>query len=288
VNLSWNKRSLKSIVIRKGPLYNRFWLSINEHMPGVNLPIIVRDTGYSIWKKGAAYRRNTYSFLGIELVTAGDMLFEQHGMRFTVNSNQAFVKLPGQSHTYQTGPCGFAHKRFITIAGPKLQTIVEDLGLAQCMVVHLKNPGLFIALMRKAISLICCQTPGNNAELSALAYRILMELVKSSVHSEIPSPLSSALDYMRQNLNRSITIKELCTHANMSRAQFYRVFEQHMHISPLHYFERERMIYAQDLIASGDYPIKTIAHMLGFTNPFHFSVKFKKHAGISPRKYRQS
>jgi AraC-like DNA-binding protein len=42
------------------------------------------------------------------------------------------------------------------------------------------------------------------------------------------------------------------------------------------------------LLRDTDYPISTIAEMLGYDNLGYFSQVFRKHVGLSPRDYRHT
>jgi AraC-like DNA-binding protein len=285
---SWQKRASKSIVVHRGPSYDRYWHSVKEEIEGVYFPIVVRDAGYSIWKKNAGYQRDTYSYLGVELVTAGNIIFTQNGISHTVNPGQAFIKHPGNAHAYRTGPTGYAHKRFITLSGSILETIIANLNLSRIMLVTFKSPTAFEQLYRAAIHLICSRHRGNNADLSTLAYAVLMELTKHAAHRDIDPALIPVVDYMRQFINTSVTIHELCEHANMSRAQLFRLFAQQYNMSPMQYFELQKMKLGEEMLRSGTYTVKAITYMLGYKNPFLFSKKFKKYAGISPRQFKKS
>ncbi len=57
--------------------------------------------------------------------------------------------------------------------------------------------------------------------------------------------------------------------------------------TPMRRVRAIRMQIAQELLRATDYPLRTIAPMVGYTNEFAFSTAFTRELGRSPRDYRQ-
>jgi AraC-like DNA-binding protein len=53
------------------------------------------------------------------------------------------------------------------------------------------------------------------------------------------------------------------------------------------YIEATRIRRARDLLLRSDRRISDIAHEVGFENAFHFSTRFRKATGQSPREFRR-
>lgn len=58
--------------------------------------------------------------------------------------------------------------------------------------------------------------------------------------------------------------------------------------SPAEWINRTVMLYAKTLLASSDMTIQQIAVELNFPNPSFFGQYFKRHEGITPKRYRTS
>jgi YesN/AraC family two-component response regulator len=53
------------------------------------------------------------------------------------------------------------------------------------------------------------------------------------------------------------------------------------------YFIHLRMRLACRLLDLSPRPVKTVAHEVGYADPYYFSRVFKKSMGLSPEKYRE-
>lgn len=98
--------------------------------------------------------------------------------------------------------------------------------------------------------------------------------------------LAPSFDYMMAHLNKPVRISTLSAIAGCSQSRFFELFKNVTGDSPLNWFNRARMRWAGELLESYDLPIKQVASLVGFEDPFYFSRLFKSVHGISPRDYR--
>jgi len=83
-------------------------------------------------------------------------------------------------------------------------------------------------------------------------------------------------------------IAELARRLGMSPSHFAHLFAREVGIPPARYIESRRIRRAQELLLTTDRAIKTIADALGYSNPFHFTARFTRWVGKSPRAFRAS
>ena len=98
---------------------------------------------------------------------------------------------------------------------------------------------------------------------------------------------SGVIQYMKDNINREITIENLTSIVHMSPTYFIRQFKKKYNASPLLYFKGLRINKAIELLVTTETDIKTIATTLGIEDISYFSRWFKKSCGISPSEYRK-
>jgi len=93
-------------------------------------------------------------------------------------------------------------------------------------------------------------------------------------------------EYIRQDLDRSISVGDLAQRAHLSVARFHVVFKRYTGLSPNRYVQNLRIQRSQELLISTDLSISEVAQQVGIADPFFFSRMFKKRSGISPSLYR--
>lgn len=96
-----------------------------------------------------------------------------------------------------------------------------------------------------------------------------------------------AITYMRESLDRSISVEELADHINYSTSYLYSLFKEKTGYSPIHYFNHLKIQKACQYLSFTNMSIKEISYKLGFNDPFYFSRLFKKLMELSPTAYRE-
>lgn len=95
-------------------------------------------------------------------------------------------------------------------------------------------------------------------------------------------------DTIKEQINRWWTVSEMADFCNLSDDQFRRVFLKRTGMLPKIYIDRLKIQKAGELLMSNRFKITEIAIRLGYVDQYHFSRRFKKITGLSPRKYRQT
>ncbi len=72
----------------------------------------------------------------------------------------------------------------------------------------------------------------------------------------------------------------------VSRAQFYRLFEQSTGAPPHVFLNAIRIEQAVEAIVGSDEPLAVIGTRLGFAAPAHFSRFFRDHVSVPPSIFR--
>lgn len=104
--------------------------------------------------------------------------------------------------------------------------------------------------------------------------------------SQLPTWLFTVTRHLQQHLET--TVQELATLAGYSPAQFRRVIERYLHMSPQAFLHLTRLRQAQRLLTTTDMPVYTIAEQVGYTSVAYFSHLFVTHIGLTPHRYRRN
>ena len=160
------------------------------------------------------------------------------------------------------------------------------------MSLHCNDP-LLAERMEKGVArvdslAISAERLGRDLAMNALE-SVLLDCVRlnprTDEHSLDPR-LERAISFVIQGMRRKITLDDIAHSAGLSKPQIVRLFRNHMGITPARFVEQQRLDRARQMLAVTALPVQTIAWEVGFDNPFYFSLRFKKHLGLSPTEYR--
>lgn len=124
-------------------------------------------------------------------------------------------------------------------------------------------------------------------------WQLLASFIYNDFYSEIRHQnngtyiVDSAIQYMQDHIDQSITVEELANHLNYSTSYLYSLFKKDTGYSPISYFNYLKVQEACKYLSFTDMSIKEISFTLGFTDPFYFSRLFKKMMNLSPTQYRE-
>ena len=100
--------------------------------------------------------------------------------------------------------------------------------------------------------------------------------------------VTMAVRYMTENIEKQLTLQQLCDYIGYSVSQFSLIFRKSIGQSPLNYFNRLKVNRACQLLETTDLKINQICTMVGIDDCYYFSRLFTKIVGVSPKKYRQT
>lgn len=127
--------------------------------------------------------------------------------------------------------------------------------------------------------------------LRELIIRILQTKTKK-IYSTKAMQLSSShrlafiIQYIRKNLGKNLTIKELSNKIYMSESNFHRVFKNELNSSPIDFINNERIKLATSLLKDPKKKIKDVYMECGFNSLSYFIRVFKRKEQLSPKEYQ--
>ncbi|BCB21640.1 AraC family transcriptional regulator [Bosea sp. ANAM02] len=96
-----------------------------------------------------------------------------------------------------------------------------------------------------------------------------------------------AISLMRSNPAASHSIDKLARESGLSRAHFFRIFEDSVGVTPHVFLNVLKVELAVGAIVEGDETFSTIGNRLGFSAPAHFTRFFRDHCSVAPSEFRQ-
>lgn len=135
---------------------------------------------------------------------------------------------------------------------------------------------------------------GREIRLIGLLYEFLSQLVEMTDNYLLEKDnrkeeyVRKALEYIRMNYSRKITISEIANYIGLDRSYLYSLFQEYLNTSPQDYLIRFRMDKACELLQATSLSVGSIAYSVGYEDPLLFSKVFKKARGLPPREYRKA
>jgi AraC family transcriptional regulator len=140
--------------------------------------------------------------------------------------------------------------------------------------------------------------PGPDSRLSAdvLAQDLAEHLVAAHsnrepragrrCHAIAPGCLRRAKEYMRGNLGKPMSLREIADAAGVSAFHFARGFKRATRRAPHQYLTEQRLLEARALLHNPVLSIGEVAQAVGLTHS-HFTALFARRLGMTPTKFRE-
>ena len=98
--------------------------------------------------------------------------------------------------------------------------------------------------------------------------------------------IQSALDYIEENLDKTIQLSDVARHIGVSEPYLSSYFKRNMNENFIPYVNRQKIRRAKQLLGEGKM-VYQVADLLGYENNTYFSKVFKKMEGMTPDEYRR-
>ncbi len=249
----------------------------------------VEGRGYAVKR-----RRGTTDWLLIYTV-AGHGRFGYDGGEYVTESGDFVLIRPGTPHDYGVDPSRNAWELLWTHFNPRVHWTEllswPELTSGTMLLTHLPD-----AVRQRAVTLLQDAhkyATGGYPRGELFALNALEELLLwcDTVNPLSNSPrldprVQNAVEYLCSHLAEKTDLATLARACYMSVSRLAHLFREQVGISPQQYLEQQRILRARQLLDSTSRPIQNVAADVGFDNPFYFSLRFKKHTGVSPTEYR--
>ncbi len=97
----------------------------------------------------------------------------------------------------------------------------------------------------------------------------------------------TVVGYIKNNIEKNISIDELAAKVFLSKDHLIRLFKQELGTTPLKYINQRKIERAQLMLVTQDIPVKAIAIKLSLDNYSYFNRLFKQLTGMTPNEYRK-
>lgn len=99
--------------------------------------------------------------------------------------------------------------------------------------------------------------------------------------------VSQAIDFMKKNIERRLTVADICSALNYNKSYLYKEFKNETGDSLLSYFTKLKIQRAKRLLRETSLTVAQISEQLAFDTPNYFTKSFKKITGYTPLQYKK-
>lgn len=160
---------------------------------------------------------------------------------------------------------------------------------------HFTNDAAINQIIQRLFFLFTENHPSKDVFVDFMLKELIIRILRANyreIYSEQALQLSGnnriafVINYIRQHLDRSISIHELSRKAYMSESHFYRVFKNETGLSPIDFINNERIKLATRLLADPTIKIKEVYKRCGFDSRSYFNRMFRKKKQLSPTQFQ--
>lgn len=237
----------------------------------------------------------------ISIILSGSVDYLVEGNLYTIKKGQALVFNPNVKHQEILNKETTCHELHIGLSNINLFKSKKnsiDFNSDNCILTFNKYKDEFLK---------CCEeivTEQSNAKynyhlmLKSLVMKLLIiisreidndngEIISSDISFKSPEKkilVKNITDYFEKNYMKDISLNTISKNMYLSPVYISKVFKELMGDSPINYLIKIRLAKAKELLENERLPIKTVAKMVGYDDPYYFSKLFKKYYGIPPTK----
>ena len=239
------------------------------------------------------YDRHSHETFSIGAITAGSCIYLHGRTRQQISAGSVVLMNPGDVHA--CNPIGDERwsYRMLHIDVPWLAAIQQDVGITRdrflpFLTTATTQPGLYTGLNRLYEVLTDEEAEVLEKHEAALTFMTAAQL--SLVSRQEPEPCTSrgvarAADLIRENFKRPLSLREICSAADLSPSYLVRAFKREYAMTPHAYIVNCRIEFSRAQLRKG-LPIAAVACEAGFADQAHLQRTFKRIVAATPAQYR--
>lgn len=160
-----------------------------------------------------------------------------------------------------------------------------------CVGVYLQSVGLTPETIWGEHAATKLFSPSNTPLENISVSEIIAQLIRYARSTDRHQPHTQAIDkivtFVEQNYKLDLSLDAVADHVQMHPNYISMLFRKEMGLTFLHYLHTFRLAKAKQIMQENpEWPINTIAELVGYENPRHFFKVFKKFENITPGQYR--
>jgi len=252
----------------------------------------VYRTGYEKARAGFTEGTVVRDFYYIHYVSSGKGYFESEGKRFAVAAGDSYLVYPHIPIADGSDPDDPFEIWWVGFNGNDAHLMINATRFTREQpVITVQKPERMLRLM-KAIYKSRGEKVHELLSMTGKLYSLLSFLIEDADPDMEPNShrpgvmhIRRACDFIQNHYAEDISVADIATHVNLSRSQLFRLFKEHVSLSPSQYLTEFRIRESCNLLSKQPLSIKEVAFAVGFEDPHYFYSVFKHVTGKTPGEY---
>ena len=253
--------------------------------------LLVTDAGH--FPHAARHGRHRRTGAGqaiVMLCVSGAGWCELQGQRHRVGSGEALVIPPREPHLYYADAERPWTIWWMHVTGedvPDLLDAIASPGAGPTFGIG-DDYRAFTLIEQVVDSLGRDETMASLISASGAAWNLLALLAAERNGRALGDhePVRRAQEFLRTNLQHTISVPELAARTGLSASHFSARFRALTGFSVTEYVKRLRMARARQLLITSEHSVAEIGSSVGYGDAFYFSRQFRVVHGVSPSEFR--
>lgn len=236
-------------------------------------------------------RRQQYPFYVLEFPLRGRCDLQINGEHYRLEPGCLAGFAPQDAHHYRCDPTDPMEHLFICYTGSDAARLFQHSQLAQSPLLKPGNIQQVALLVRSIVDKGSHSSLHSEMLCNQYLRLLLLELADQDTDTgkthDAEGLYQQCRLFMEDNYSWLAYPHEVADTFKITPRHLSRLFKQHGSSSPQDYLLRLKMHKASVLLLASQASVQSIAQMVGYEDPYHFSRNFKKVYQISPRHWRQ-
>jgi AraC-like DNA-binding protein len=239
------------------------------------------------------YDRHSHETFSIGAITAGSCTYLSGRTRQQIGAGSVVLMNPGDVHA--CNPIGDERwsYRMLHIDSAWLTAIQQDVGITRdrfrpFLTVATTQPDLYAGL--NCLYEVLVDGEADVLEKHEAAITFMTGAQLSLVSRQEPEAcahrgVTRAADFIRENFKRPLSLRQICSAADLSASALIRTFKREYAMTPHAYVVNCRIEFSRAQLRKG-LPIAAVASEAGFADQAHLQRTFKRMVAATPAQYR--
>ncbi|WOO40262.1 AraC family transcriptional regulator [Rubellicoccus peritrichatus] len=259
--------------------------------PPADKGISLALAGYEKTLPNYSIERKSFPCLGIEFVVGGQGQLDLENDKHDLEIGSVFCYGPSTYHRIVTNTEKPLEKYFIDLYGKAAEAAVKAAGLSEGSCLQ-RTPTSRIAPLIDGIIQDAADGVISDSILESSLNLILLLTQRTQGPQSGQSGMAyetfrKAKTYLEQHYTEPGSVIDFANNLHLDSAYLTRLFQRFANETPHRFLTRLRLSRASQLLLHHDLQIQEVAFAVGFQDAFHFSTRFRKHYGVSPKQFRQ-